>query len=124
MIRPVHANVDRIFTKAEMRQKNSPSPQDKFYRYRPEPEIQNLADQLRRLVTTYKIDKYHIKNILIPKFGKSVGHQTFEIFLDPVYGAGMRPRKPTLEKYRYLLRRLREIHKDFKEERVCIHIDL
>ena len=124
MIRPVHSNKDRIFTTAEMQPAVSPSPSEKFYRFRPDPDIQKLADELRKYIIRYNLSRYHFKLILIPKFGESIGHETLEIFLDPVYGAGMRPRKSTLIKYRYLLSRLKEIHKDFEDNSSCYIIEL
>lgn len=123
MIRPVHPNADRFFCKGDMNGAVAPSPRAKFYRYRPDESIQHLANQLRKYITIYKLDRRHYRAILEPEFGESIGNDTFEIFLDPVYGVGMVPREKSLKKYRYLLRRLKEIHGNI-EDKSCNSIDV
>jgi hypothetical protein len=115
-MKPEHPNRDRKFTVAEMRAQNSPAPKEKFFRFSPDIEVQRFAKELLKYIRMFGITREWIDSTLKPRFGESVGHETLWLFLDQKYGAAMRPRPWTMQKYKHLLSELKKREQQYKKE--------
>src|SRR6478609_2822928 len=95
-----HPNKHRVYGCGEV---GNISPTYKSHRFPPTREMQELANELRRLILLFKLNRKTCMALIKEKFGSGCGNQSFHsAFLDPVYGVGFNPRKGTLEKYLYL----------------------
>lgn len=98
---------------------HSASPTDKCHRIPVEKYVQDLADNLYRLIQLFNLEFPDCNNIIRQEFGEGVGLQTFFYhFLDRNYGVGFNPRDKTLRKYRYLESFLIKKEKEFAKSRI------
>lgn len=106
-----HPNKTRAYAPG---QRHDASPGDKGFR-KPIPiEVQNLANEVRRLKELFQLTEGQCISIVKKEFGVGIGFQTFRMFLDPKYGVAFNPRKPTLAKWKYLKKTLRSIEKELQ----------
>lgn len=105
-----HANKKRAYYPTEI---HNISATYKSHRIPVAPEIQELADEIRSLVTFFNLDYDDCNAIIYQKFGEGVGEQNFKYhFLDPKYGVGFNPRTKTLSKYLHLKNTLKKMKKE------------
>jgi len=105
-----HPNRDRKFA---WRGIMNASPGDKSHRKEIDSEVIETAKKLRRLVDLFQLTEKQIYDIIKEEFGEGVGYQTTRIFLNQTYGPGFNCRATTLMKYKYLIRYLKRLKKQF-----------
>lgn len=105
-----HNNRDRKFKKGEVM---NARPTVKSHRFDISESHKELGKKMKSLVELFQLSEVDIYNIIKREFGEGVGYQTTRMFMDPVYGPGFRPRALTLDKYRYLVKYLSNLKKQF-----------
>lgn len=89
-------------------------PGEKSHRIPVDKEVQELADNLYRLIQLFGLQFEACNAIIYQEFGEGTGKQTFYYhFIDRNHGVGFNPRAKTLLKYRHLERVLTNMEKQF-----------
>lgn len=105
-----HPNKTRTYYTGQI---NSISATYKSHRIPVPVEIQELADEIRSLITFFNFSYFDCNAIIYQKFGEGVGVQNFQYhFLDPKHGVGFNPRPKTLQKYLHLKNILKKMKKE------------
>lgn len=106
-----HPNKSRSYVTGQI---HNASPGDKGFRKPISIEVQNLANEVRRLKELFQLTEEQCIGMVKKEFGIGIGFQTFRMFLNPKYGVAFRPRKTTLLKWQYLKKTLRSIEKELQ----------
>ena len=105
-----HPNKTKAFSVGYL---HNARPTAKSFRFESTPDVVALAKEMRRLTIIFELTPQDLYNIVHQEYGEGIGKHTIVLFMDDVYGPAFRPRKKTLEKYKYLVWFLREMEKQF-----------
>lgn len=111
-----HPNRDRQFIRGGI---HDASPNEKSHRKDIPQDVIDLARKMRRLINLFSLSEVQVNQIIKDHFGEGVGYQTTRIFLNQTYGPGFRCREKTLTKYRYLVKYLIRLKKQFAKPTKC-----